>query len=366
LTKPVRRYELLCGKLLGIVILDAVLLFAFAAIIYGLTMFVPNLTKASEEDIMQAQNEFFTARATIKPQMPDLTKEIDEAYNKLSQQGQLPQQITASQVRQQLEQQMQLARQAAPVGSQLRWQFDDIGPIDPNGYVFIRFKYDVSVNPPDLQIYGRWYVGDIRQIGQGPGATKTPIYVVERKDSIRTIHEFAVPANAIVDGYLGVIFENVPLNNTLVIFSIEDGLEILYKADSFGANFIRATLLIFARLVFLAAVGISVSTWLSFPVAILVCLVVFFSATISGFIVESFDILGGNLGVFYQLTVQPLLNLLPQFDKLSPSEFMINGKLLSWWVLARAAAIMVLIQAMVVWIAGIIIFSFKELARITV
>jgi hypothetical protein len=366
LTKPVRRYELLCGKLLGVVILDAVLLFAFAAIIYGLTMFVPNLTKATEDDIMQAQNEFFTARASIKPQMPDLTKQIDEAYNKLSQQGQLPQQMTAMQVKQQLGQQMQLERQAAPVGNQLRWQFENIGPIDPNGYVFIRFKYDVSVNPPDQQIYGRWYVGDDRQIGQGAAAAKTPIYVVDRPDSIRTIHEFAVPANAVVDGYLAVIFENVPLNSTLVIFPIEDGLEILYKADSFGANFIRATLLIFARLVFLAAVGISVSTWLSFPVAILVCLVIFFSATISGFILESFDSLGGGLGLVYMLTVRPLLNLLPQFDKLNPSEFMIDAKLLSWWVLAQAAAMMVLIQAMIVWIAGIIIFSFKELAKVTV
>ena len=93
-----------------------------------------------------------------------------------------------------------------------------------------------------------------------------------KKTVFRTIHEIAVPANAVADGYLGVVFENTPLNDTVVIFPIEDGLEILYKADSFGANFIRATLLIFMRLVFLAALGISVATWLSFPVAILLCL----------------------------------------------------------------------------------------------
>ena len=70
-------------------ILDAMLLFGFASIIYGLTMLVPNLTKASEEEIVQAQNEFFTARASIKPPVPDVTKEVEEAYNKLKEQGQI-------------------------------------------------------------------------------------------------------------------------------------------------------------------------------------------------------------------------------------------------------------------------------------
>ena len=80
------------------------------------------------------------------------------------------------------------------------------------------------------------------------------------------------------------------------------------------------------RLVFLAALGISVATWLSFPVAILLCLVVFFSASISGFIIESFDSLGGGLGSIYSFTIRPLLGLLPQFDTLNPSTFIIRAQ----------------------------------------
>ena len=80
--------------------------------------------------------------------------------------------MTAQQVKQQLYQQKLLEKQAAPVGTQIRWQFYDIGPIDPNGFVFVRFKYDVSVNPPDLQVYGKWYIGDDRQFGQGVSGAK--------------------------------------------------------------------------------------------------------------------------------------------------------------------------------------------------
>jgi hypothetical protein len=369
LTKPIRRYELLCGKLMGVVILDAVLLLAFASIIYSLTMLVPNLTKASRDEALQAENEFFTARATVKPLMPDLTDEVDKAYIKLKEQGQLQELTTPQQVKdvkQQLLQQKQLERQAVPVGAQIRWQFYDIGPLDPNGYVFVRFKYDVAVNPPDMAVYGRWYVGDDRQFAQGVSAAKTPVYIVDRKDNIRTVHEIAIPANAVVDGYLAVVFENVPLNNTLVLFPTEEGLEILYKADSFGLNFIRATLLIFVRLVFLAVLGISVATWLSFPVAILLCLVVFFSASISGFIIESFGAPGFGFGSFYNFTMRPLLGLLPQFDALNPSTFIIHARLLGWWTLAWAAVVMLLIKAMIVWVAGIIIFSYRELAKIAV
>ncbi|MDO8303503.1 MAG: hypothetical protein Q7T18_09695 [Sedimentisphaerales bacterium] len=366
-TKPIRRFELLCGKLLGVVILDATLLFCFASIIYGLTMLVPNLTRASAEEIEQAQNEFFTARASIKPLLPDVTKETYELFNKLKEQGQIPEQMTARQAFQQLYQAKLLEKHAVPPGNQIRWQFDDIGAIDPNSFVFVRFKYDVSVTPPGLQIYGKWYIGDDRQFGQGVSGAKNPIYVVDQPYSIRTIHEIAVPANAVVDGYLGVVFENVAsLNNTVVIFPTEDGLEILYKAGSFGDNFIRATLLIFMRLVFLAVLGISVATWLSFPVAILLCLVIFFSASISGFILESFDGLEGGIGAMYGLTIRPLLSLLPQFDALNPSTFIVGGQLLNWQTIAWAAIVLLLIKAMIVWLVGILIFTYKEIAKVTV
>ena len=69
-------------------------------------------------------------------------------------------------------------------------------------------------------------------------------------------------------------------------------LEVLYQADSFGANFLRVVFLILARLIFLACLGILASSFLSFPVAILLCLVIFFTGTISGFIIDS---LRGNL-----------------------------------------------------------------------
>ncbi|MFB0524754.1 MAG: hypothetical protein ACETVZ_04395, partial [Phycisphaerae bacterium] len=161
-------------------------------------------------------------------------------------------------------------------------------------------------------------------------------------------------------------FLNVPLNNTVVIFPLEDGLEVLYKADTFGANFVRAVLLILFRLIFLACLGVLAASFLSFPVAILFCLVIFFTATFSSFVIESFDFLGENLSSVYSYTLRPIIQLLPQFDKFNPTKFLVPGRLLSWYLLAKVAGLMVCIKAPLLLLIGLLVFSFREIAKVIV
>jgi ABC-type transport system involved in multi-copper enzyme maturation permease subunit len=65
-TKPVRRHEILAGKLLGIWILNIFLIFIFGVVIYGLTLAIPLMV---DEDLLQKERvktEFFTARTGLK------------------------------------------------------------------------------------------------------------------------------------------------------------------------------------------------------------------------------------------------------------------------------------------------------------
>jgi len=238
---------------------------------------------------------------------------------------------------------------------------------DPNASIFVRFKYNASKTPADKNIIGVWYVGDYRQIKYGGGRIRTPIHTVPRKDVVRCVHEFSVPANAVAsDGYLAVAFYNEPVNGTTVVFPVEDGLEVLYRAGSFGANYIRAVLLIFIRLVFLAGLGVSLSTWLSFPVAILCCLTVFFTGLMHSFVVGSFDYLGENVSVIYRYTVKPLIWLLPKFDgRFNVGNYIVDSKLISITFFVYAGA-MLLIKACVLLVAGMLIFARREIAKVTV
>ena len=369
-TKPIHRFQFLLGKLLGVIFLDVFLLILFSSVIYAITIYMPKFTRASEAEIAHVQNEFYTARTSLMPPDVDVTKEVEQTYEKLEKTGQLPDKVldnrtSRASYKGALSDRIKLSKRAAAVGYELAWEFENVKPLDPEQSLFIRFKYDVAVNPPDSHIYSRWGIGDYRPIKYGT-PPKTPIYNYDRKDLIRTFHEIEVPADVVAeDGHLVVAFLNVPLNGTTVIFP-PDGLEVLYKADTFGANYTRAVLLILFRLIFLACLGVLASTFLSFPVAILLCLVVLLTGTMSGFVIESIDSMNKGLSSVYSYTVKPIVRLLPQFDKFSPTKYLVPGRLLSWVLLAKVIALMVCVKSVLLLLLALLIFSYREIAKIIV
>ncbi len=371
LTKPVRRFQFVLGKLFGVIILDAGLLALFSIIIYSITISLPKFFHADEAQLAQINTEFFTARASLKPEPPDISQELEQAYSKLKQTGEVPAGVDENPVSRQnykneLARRIGLRRRAAAVGEEMVLEFNNIRPKDPNQELFIRFKYDVAVNPPDLSIYSRWIVGDIRQL-QLATPLETPLYSAERKDLIRAFREFAVPADAVArDGYLALAFQNVPLNDTAVIFPFEDGLEVLYKADTFTANFVRAVLLIFMRLVFLAALAVFAGSFLSFPVAILLCLSVYAMANMSGYISESYNVVGVGPGGIYSYILKPIIMLFPQFDQLTPSKFLVPARLLSWSVLAWDGITTICLKTLPLAVFSLLIFTYREIAKVIV
>jgi len=368
-TKPIRRSHLILGKLLGVVVLDIALLTLFAGIIFGAILFMPRLLHASPEEIRQVNNEFYTARASLVPPEIDVSGETQALYDKLKANDQLDQiykGYTREATLKLMAKQKRLEKRAAAVGQTLVWEFKNVKPLDPNESLFIRFKYDVSVTPPDEQAWGDWRIGDFRQYEFG-AEMKTPVIPILRQDAVRTFREIEVPAAVVAkDGYLDIGFRNPPLNETVVIFPLEDGLEVLYKADTFGGNFVRAAVLILCRLVFLACLGTLAGSFLSFPVAILFCLVIFLTGTVSGFVMESFDTLSKNIGVFYTYTVKGLVQLLPQFDKCNPTTFLVPARLITWAFVGKVAALMVAVKALLLLLLALVIFSFRELAKVVV
>lgn len=364
-TKPIRRFEFLTGKLIGVILLDLILLIVFSGIIYSIALYMPKFYKATQGELAQVNNEFFTARAFLPIPQQDFTKQAQDYYDKLKKQDELPEGITHSQAIKEIINQMQAASRIANIGDGIVWEFDNVKPLSQS--IFIRFKYQVLQNVPDSdqQIYGRWIVGDPHSVKTGePG--KTPVFVQDYKQSVDTFHEIEIPAEYIPDsGRLTVVFMNNPINDSLVIFP-KDGMEVLFKADSFTMNFVRAVLLIFSRLVFLACLGTLAATFLSFPVAILLCLVVFVTASFSSFVIESFGTMSAGVGLFYSYTLKWIINLLPQFDKFNPTKFLVTSRLVSWSFLGQCILFMVCIKALLLLALAFLIFTYKEIAKIIV
>lgn len=372
LTKPVRRYQFIIGKLLGVILLDAALLAMFSLAIYLIATNMPKFASVSDEQQQQLNDEFFTARRGAFPPRVDVVAEAEAVFDDLKSKGQIPARYTRSKQAHEayirnISDRLKVNKRAVEPAGELRWIFENIKLADPQQPVFVKFKYDVSVNPVDLNIFSRWSIGDHRQL-QYSYNLKTPIYMLDRKDVIRTFHEMPIPADAVAeDGYLEVRFLNDSrYNSTVVIFPPADGIEVLYKADSFEANFMRATMLVFFQLVFLACLGIFASTFLSFPVAILLCITIFSMGMISVFILESFEYLGENLNIFYTYTAGQMIKLLPQFDKINPTQFLVSGKLISWSLISKSAAVLLGIKSFLLLITSLVIFRYKEIAKVII
>jgi len=368
-TKPLRRHQFILGKLLGVVVLDVGLLVLFVGIVYGVTVSLPYFLDVSPEEREQIKYEFYTARASLVPPEIDVHDEVMALYQRLVDKDQLRQvypTMPRAEIIKELTSRKRLEKRAAAVGDALMWEFQGVKPQGDDKTLFIRFKYDVAENPPDGAVYGQWQIGDLRPFRDGT-EVKTPIWPEERKDPVRTFREIRVPADVVAeDGYLSVAFRNPPLNRTVVLFPVEDGLEVLYKADTFTNNFVRAALLILCRLIFLAALGVLAASFLSFPVAILFCLVIFFTGTVSGFILDSFEYLGQGVGQIYAYSIKALVQLLPRFDKYNPTTFLVPARLMTWAFLGRVILVMVCIKAVLLLILGLVIFSFRELAKVIV
>ena len=365
-SKPVCRYQILIGKFIGIAILDMVLLVVFSSIIFGLLVAMPHLSDASPHEIEAADREFFTARIGLSEQIDkeEIEKTAIKRYQELERTGGLPSDMNPERILKELRGQELLKRRVVESGAQKVWEFENVRPVAGTKVVFVRYKLRVNGGYEGMQVKGAWLIGDQRQQEQfGPGVWDSPIYRLDTSDALDMFHEFEVPVDAIADdGYLAVMFSNLFVNGATVI---PKEMEVLYKAGSFGANFTRVSLMLLARLIFLTVLGVSLSTWLSFPVTIMVCFVIFFVGTINGFVLDSFGYIEAKgIMMLYNFTFKPLLWLFPRLDgDFNPTRFMISARLLSWSFLGQVYGVMVVAKSTVLLIIGFWIFSNKEIAR---
>jgi hypothetical protein len=181
-----------------------------------------------------------------------------------------------------------------------------------------------------------------------------------------------------------------------ITFSTADGLELLYKVDSFENNLVRMLLIIWFRVVFLSIVGIMTGTFLTFPVAALLGSMVLIVAYFSGFLLESLNAYAtltpqaqhqGNalLDPFYALWDkissgkynealkqcirmfgEAFVFFIPSFSKHDPGPLISDGRVITWDMVRNAGLMIGLVWSGVVCILAWGFFWLKELARVIV
>ncbi|MBW8015293.1 MAG: ABC transporter permease [Planctomycetes bacterium] len=368
LTKPLRRYELILGKFLGVVILDVFLLALFGGVIFGITYFMPRMIDADEKEVAKANDAFFTSRAVLTDPVDkkEIMKEVNKEFARRIKEHEIASDMTIARMKR--VKQSIMAEEIGkvtniPPGGTRVWRFENVRPANPDDILFVQYKLE-AVSPGVDKLYSQWAIGDNRQAARD---SKTRVGTYQSSDAVRTVQEFKFPSELIStdgDGYVEIVLHN-PYENRTTIVAKE--LKLLYRAGSFAGNYTRAMGVILTRLIFLAALGVSVSTWLSFPVAILMCVVVFFAGTVNGFIVEAIGGLSKELAVVYVFTIRPLLWLLPVFDgEFNPTPYMVSGEFLKWSTLGKIFLVTAFIKSSLLLLGGMFIFHKREIAKITV
>jgi hypothetical protein len=189
-----------------------------------------------------------------------------------------------------------------------------------------------------------------------------------------TFHEFEVPPDRFDEnGVLTIEFRNI--NNTALLFPLEEGMEVLYREGGFGLNFARGLGIIFCWMGLLAAIGLASASLLSFPVATFFSLGIltmsFSTGTLKSVVTEG-TIMGFNseTGVAghspIDAVVVPVfraaLSVINLARDFSPIDSLSTGRSITWTQLARAFAQIVLLLGGIFAVIGILILSRRELA----
>lgn len=366
--KPVGRWQIWLGKWIGLMSLNAALL-----LISGLSVFVILQWRAAHLPAAEQQklrNEVLVARASARP--PSLASEIAQETDRQlrAAREKNPHLTTAevAQLREQIRQNLLSFIQNVPPGYQQSWKID-------LGYaknflhgqpLYLRIKFNTSDQNTSQTFPVLWQVGVPQE---------THLWQTEAAMSLApdTFHEFEIPPDLYdQDGILTVTVVNP--NDLALLFTTTDGIEVLYRDGSFALNFARGLGIIFCWMALLAALGLAMASFLSFPVAAFAScaalVVVFSSSTLKNAVTEgtfmTYNQETGERGSPLDPVVIPVfkgvLTIINLAKGFSPIDQLSAGRSITWLELFRAVVQIILVLGGILAALGIWAFTRRELA----
>src|SRR5436190_2334843 len=359
--KPVARWQIWAGKWLGITLLNAVLLAVAGGGLYALLLWRARQLPPDQQRVLR--NEVFVARAGMKEPLPEINKTVEQVFQQRIAETPVPSEQQSA-LRQNIREHLLSRLQVVPPGAQRFWSLD-LGirkSFLKDEPMFARLKFNAA-NTNALGTYeGTLALGDPRN----------PLSRVMRVSlAADTFHEFQVPANVFDEqGRVMIAFANQ--SSTALLFSLDEGMELLYREGGFGLNFARGVLMILFWLALLAALGLASASFLSFPVAAFfsftVLMIFLSSGTISmavneGYAIRPSDDMGIGarlLNAGLMLFFRCVLTVVRAVQSFSPVEPLSTGRAIAWPGLLASCA--VLGGGGLIALAGMLMFTRRELA----
>src|SRR5262245_4101651 len=362
--KPIARWQIWLGKWLGIMLVNLVLLALAGGSLYGLLQWRASRLDEAERKVLH--NEIFVARGSLREEAPDIRPDAERLFQERLKQVR-PGEVDLKLLRQQATEQVQSYYQAVLPGHPRRWQIK-LGLLKDSlrdQPLFIRTKFNAAQTNLTGTYRGIWQIGP-------PESGR--LQQREMSMAADTFIEFQVPPALFDDnGVLTIDFIN--LNDTALLFSLNDGLEVLYREGGFGLNFARGLGIVLCWLAVLAALGLTAATFLSFPVAAFLALGILVLGLSTGTMqtaVTEGTILGWDakaegptqtwLNAVFLPIFKAILKVFNLVQGFSPIDSLSTGRSITWGYLGLAFAENVLLLGGILGLIGIWIFHRRELA----
>ncbi len=365
--KPIPRWQFVLGKWLGIFVLNAVLLTASGVVIYGFARYLSTLPAASETDRVGVDQEVLAARAGVPLKCPDLTRQVEERIRQLRSEDRLRPGEDLDKKRTEIRLELEIAYYSVPPDGFRVYLFKDL-LVDrsPDKVVNIYYKAAPGGVPEDEPWPMIWVAGDPSE--------GTRVVQMARNDLAGRQHVVQIPADCVSDeGILRLEIHNRDARSTLRFSGEEGRMELVYGLGGFGWNLTRALVLIAWRLVFLAAVGLFFSSYVSFPIACMATLLIFFCSISVGFLGDSLEWVKPTEGQSDPLWIlgPPLRALgsgfvwmITDLARFDPGPTLADGRVVTLMWLIIGAVELVFTRAVVLGFLACVIFTRRELARV--
>ncbi len=283
LAKPVRRWEYLAGKWLGIVLYDLLLIAVAGGGAYALVRLVARGSAVDPADRQAVTDQVLVARRSFRPgpDRPDAyAAAIAKAIARLeadSPDGLGP---NPAAVRRQIRQEYDRQWHTVTPDMETTFVFSGLGPVAAGGDA-VQLQVEPRVTNVDVDLaevrFAVWLNGRPWPMADG----------VQQEITLpsRARHVFELPAGLITEGdELRVRIANRNLippgetRPTAITFPPGEGMQLFVRSGTFADNLLRCLVLTWSKLALVAAVGVAAGAMFDLPAAILATLIFLFAA----------------------------------------------------------------------------------------
>ncbi len=369
--KPIARWQIWVGKWLGLVTLNAALLGLSGLSIYGLIELRAN--RLPPDQRARLKYEVLVARASVKEEGVEqlIDETTDKAFQQRMEKG-LPKGVDPRAAKAQLREQVKAEYQIAPPGKtgaiHRPWiihlgRAKDSLKGEP---LFLRIKFNSGDYNSSGTYYVQWMIGSSSSVR--PWRSEVMSLAAE------TFHEFPIPPDLFDEkGDLMIFLLN--LNDTTLLFPLDEGMEVLYREGGFGLNFARGLGIILCWMALLTTLGLAAASFMSFPVAAFCSLAILAiglsSGTLSN-VVQEGTVMGYNeesgksghspVDLVLVPTFRGMLEVIQLVQQFSPIDALSTGRMITWGQFSLAIGQIVLLLGGAIGVFGIFVFSRRELA----